>query len=242
VDGFEIDCFEDSPFDVLAYWYALLNCGFAVPLLGASGKDSNGIALGIMRTYARLLAEETFSYRSWIEAVRAGRTFVTNGPLLRFTINGHDPGTTLELDASTPTVRVAVEASSVVPFEHLEIIANGSVVASKQTSASPANAILEAELPVPVSGWIAARCRGAQQLFHRPANQRVFAHSSPVYVRVGGQPPRADSAALAALTVQLDHMLEWVERESRCETDKQRADFAHVFESAKDVLEDKARQ
>src|SRR5262249_39070655 len=38
VDAFEIDAFEDSPFDVLSDWYDLLNCGFSVPLVGASGK------------------------------------------------------------------------------------------------------------------------------------------------------------------------------------------------------------
>src|SRR5262249_16344678 len=54
VDAFEIAYYEDSPFDVLPIWYDLLNCGFRVPLVGASGKDSNAHALGTMRTYARL--------------------------------------------------------------------------------------------------------------------------------------------------------------------------------------------
>src|SRR5262249_59262512 len=74
VDAFEIDFFEDSPFDVLSDWYVLLNCGFRVPLVGGSGKDSNGVALGRMRTYARLRSGEEFSYKNWIETVRAGRT------------------------------------------------------------------------------------------------------------------------------------------------------------------------
>src|SRR5205823_11441107 len=45
VDAFEIDFWEDSPFDLLADWYTLLNAGLAVPLVGASGKESNGTAL-----------------------------------------------------------------------------------------------------------------------------------------------------------------------------------------------------
>ena len=49
----------------------------------ASGKASNQELLGRPRTYARLPAGTAWSYASWIEAVRAGRTFVTLGPLLQ---------------------------------------------------------------------------------------------------------------------------------------------------------------
>src|SRR5262249_39009768 len=42
VDAFELDFFENSPFDSLPDWYTLLNAGLRVPLAGASGKDSNG--------------------------------------------------------------------------------------------------------------------------------------------------------------------------------------------------------
>ena len=44
--------------------------------------ESNRVLLGSPRTYARLQAGQEFTYKAWIEAVRAGRTFVTNGPLL----------------------------------------------------------------------------------------------------------------------------------------------------------------
>ncbi len=70
VDAFEIDHFEDSPFDVLPIWYDLLKAGLKVPLLGSSGKESNASAVGVMRTYAALEAGEGFAYPAWIEAVR----------------------------------------------------------------------------------------------------------------------------------------------------------------------------
>jgi hypothetical protein len=236
VDAFEIDFFEDSPFDVLSDWYTLQNCGLRVPLVGGSGKDSNGIVLGGMRTYARLSPGEELTYPGWIEAVRAGRTFATNGPILSFTVNGQDPGAVLDLPDSGQPVRVRAEAQSVVPFERLEVVAGGTVVASAEANGTPAAAILEADVAVPASGWLAARCRGRQQLFSRPANQRVFAHTSPVYVRVQGQPPPADPAAVATLAGRLEQMLEWVEREGRFENDQQRERLAGVFRSAREVL------
>src|SRR5262249_39197652 len=63
----KIDAVEES--EAIA-WHRLLNCGFRVPLVGASAKDCNGVILGRRRTYARLRPGEEFSYKSWIEAVR----------------------------------------------------------------------------------------------------------------------------------------------------------------------------
>jgi hypothetical protein len=237
VDAFEIDFFEDSPFDVLPDWYALLKGGCRVPLVGASGKDSNGVALGCLRTYARLQDGEECTYRNWIEAIRAGRTFVTNGPLLDLAVNGQPPGTALALTSGDEAVRVRAEAKSIVPFEQLEVLANGEVVASAGASGSPATATLETELPLPEGGWLAARCRGTQQLPHRHAYQRVFAHTSPVYVLVTGRPQVADVVAIRKWVGALDQMLDWAHHKAHCENEKQRQDLLGIFQSAKQVLE-----
>jgi hypothetical protein len=234
VDAFEIDFFEDSPFDVLPDWYALLNCGCRVPLVGASGKDSNGTALGSMRTYARLLPDREFNYTNWIEAVRAGRTFVTNGPLLSFTVAGRDPGASVEVPSAGQTVSVRAEARSILPFDRLEVVANGQVVAS--ATGSPASAIVEGEIPVPVSGWLAARCLGNQQIFGRPANQHIFAHTSPVYVRRADKPLRVAADAVAGFVAELDRMLVWVATKARCDSDSQRQRLADIFQSARQEL------
>src|SRR5262249_35027162 len=158
-------------FDVLPDWYALLDAGLRVPLAGGSGKDSNGIALGSMRTYARLRPGEEFTYRTWVEAVRAGRTFVSNGPLLTLTVDDQDPGTVLARETGG-VVRVRAEARGLVPFERLEVIRNGQVVADATASGSPTRAVVEAEVPVVEGGWLATRCRGSATVPHRPASQR----------------------------------------------------------------------
>ncbi len=235
VDAFEIDSFEDSPFDALPDWYALLNVGCRVPLVGASGKDSNGVALGCMRTYASLPPGEVLTYRGWVEAVRAGRTFATNGPLVSLTVEGQGPGAALEVAAGR-RLRVRAEARSIVPFEHLEVIVNGRAAASAAAQGMPAAAAVEAEVPAGGGGWVAARCRGGQRVPDRPAPQRVFAHTSPVYWRVEGRTLPVDAAAVRELTQALDQMLDWVQREARCDTDAQRERLANVFRRARQEL------
>jgi hypothetical protein len=236
IDALEIDFFEDSPFDVLSDWYRLLACGLRAPVGGASGKDCNGIALGSMRTYARLNEGQDLNYKNWTEAVRSGRTLISNGPLLSFTVNEQNPGMQIDLASPAAPVQVRAEARSVIPFDSLEIVANGAVVASRLASGPPSSAVLETEVEVPQSGWVAARCRGSQQIMHRSANQRIFAHTSPVYVNVAGRPMQPEPEQLRVLIGHLDQMLAWVQNTARCETDQQRLRLAGIFQNARDNL------
>lgn len=228
VDAFEIDFVDDAAFDRLPSWYRLLNCGLAVPLVGASGKDSNLEALGMMRTYANLPAGEPLTYKGWIEAVRAGRTFMTSGPLMTFDVMGQGPGAKVPLAAERTHVPVRATARSVVPFERLELLRNGEVVAEAAASGSPVqSATIELEMPISASGWVAARCRDGQ---------RVVAHTSPVYLAAEGRPVYRDLAAVQELLRHLDEMLDWVRREARCSTEAKREAVASVFVTARQAL------
>ncbi len=213
-------------------WYELLNCGFQVPLVGASHKVSNAAVLGGIRTYARLQPGQEFTYPNWIEAVRAGRTFVTDGPLLFFTVNGHDPGATIELPGEEGKVHVRAEARGSMPFDRLELIANGVAVAATEATGAPASALLETDLEVAAGGWLAARCWGSRRVLTSSHSQPVAAHTSPIYVRVHGHPPAADAIAHAFLADHLERMRAWVETKARFASDRQREQVVGVFESA----------
>lgn len=110
---------------LLPWVYRLWDAGFMVPLAGGSGKDSNRVPLGGMRTYARVPGE--FSLPGWIEAIRAGRTFVTTAPLFEFEVNGSHPGDVVDVSGEV-VVRAKVE--SLVAFERVEVLVNGEVIAS----------------------------------------------------------------------------------------------------------------
>lgn len=169
---------EDSFEAGLKAWYELLNRGVRMPLAGGSGKRSNGQVLGQPRTYAQLAPGEAFSYKAWIEAVRAGRTFVTRGPLVRFEVEetGGPTPSARPANARTPSARcgeLRLRASLWIPDEsqRIELIHNGVVIGD-----ASGHQVCEREVVVDTAGWLAARCRWGNQL---------TAHSSPVYVSKG---------------------------------------------------------
>src|SRR6516164_4528229 len=113
-------------------------------------------ALGSPRTYARIQSA-SLDYRAWIEAVRAGRTFATMGPLLLFTVNGQHPGAVVDLRSGEQRLWLHAETRGWHRFDRVELLANGKVVAKRE--ADGAQLIpLGTEVVLPDGGWLAARC------------------------------------------------------------------------------------
>ncbi len=228
IDAFEICHLGDPQGEKsLADWYRLLACGVRKPLMGSSGKMSNATVLGAVRTYARLEPGCDFRYGSWIEAVRAGRTFITEGPLLSLTVNGLEPGAFVSPPDDKQLARVAIEACSVTPFDRLELLYNGEVVARCEASADKRLEKLEVEVPLGASGWLAARCL---------KGETVRAHTSPVYVRIEGRPMSAHADTLAPFLAVLERTLAWVRNEARCDKKSRREQLVQTLESARQVL------
>jgi hypothetical protein len=218
---------------VLADWYDLLDCGFRVPLVAGSHKDSNRAVLGQPRTYARLQPGEELTYKAWVEAVRAGRTFVSSGPLLTFTVNDQGPGAVLNLPAGGGPVHVRASSRSQAPFACVEVIVNGTVVARAEAAGSPCSAHVETDVTVSEGGWLAARCHGP---CNDPQKECVAALTSPVYLQVDGRGPPVPPATVTTLAGYLDEMLAWVRDKGRFENDPQRQRLAGIFQSAKAKL------
>jgi hypothetical protein len=232
VDAYEVCRFDDPEPEVLAPWYRLLDCGFRVPLVGGSGKDSNAVALGTVRTYAQLQPGEELTYGVWIEAVRAGRTFVTNGPLLTLSVDGQGPGTTIETDVPGRMVPVRVEASGGMPFDQVELLANGNVIATKEASGNRQAAVLEAGYVIQESGWLAARCWGRDRFGGEKRGQCVYAHVSPVFVQVKGKPLQPNAATTEPFRAILNRTLEWIAQSARCGTSHQRERLTAILNEA----------
>jgi hypothetical protein len=254
--------------DVSLAWHLLLNAGFHVPLAGSGHKRSYRELLGYCRTYVRLPPGESFSYKNWIESIRAGRTFITCGPLLFLNVNGQEPGAVIEVGSPGEKLRVRAEVRNPSPGDRLEIVANGEVVASQSTG--EATTVSETELTLPEGGWLLARLCDSQPRYtnlgerrghssappstlakwlglgssERPSTVPVRACTSPVYVRRVGMPELVDPHAIKVLDQYLDGMLaEVAQTEGRFqfETEKQRDDLAGVFRAAKDLLMQRRR-
>lgn len=211
VDAFEVRSFGEE----IDRYYRLLACGFRPTLVGGSGKDSNSVPLGRVRTYARLDAGAEFAAAAWIDAVRAGRTFATSGPLLSLRVGGCEPGGVVSVEQGR-AVSIRAEVRSATPFGTLEILAGGEAIATG------GSATLEVDYRPERSTWIAARCPGS-------------AHTSPVWVEVPGRPMRPSSEAIAPLLSRLDEALGYVAG-ANCPSEKHRDHYASVLRSARESL------
>lgn len=156
----------------LSLYYRYLNLGLRLPASAGAASGVLPSPPGYNRVYIH--APQGFSVDTFYSALRAGRTFVTNGPVLTFAVDGKAPGDTVEISPGRP-LRVAVTAEAREPIVRVEIVANGKVVADSSGSK------LAAEIEPKNFTWLAARC------YLKPAVTVRLAHSSPIYLTGPGR-------------------------------------------------------
>ncbi|MEO7651361.1 MAG: CehA/McbA family metallohydrolase, partial [Bryobacteraceae bacterium] len=160
-------------------WHRALNCGFRIT--ASAGEDSilglhATAILGSSRLYAYVGGK--LEWPRYVEAIRRGRTFVTNGPLLALTVDGHIPGDEIRLPAEGGTVELNASVQSIVPLEKLEVYFNGKVIES--SDGSP----IRKRIPIDRSGWITIRATNSKPQ-HPIDDSYVVGETSPVYVYKG---------------------------------------------------------
>jgi hypothetical protein len=159
------------------YWQ-MLEAGFRIPPTAGSGFGRTSSPLGYNRVYA-LVGSRT--QQNWWQAVRAGNTFVTNGPLLRVTINGRPPGSLFQADVSVE-LDVEVQLTTADPVEYLEVVNNGQ---SLYRVALDEHARLGGKIPtlgIKESGWLVIRVVTQNEVNYRMAT------SAPFYFEIDGRP------------------------------------------------------
>jgi hypothetical protein len=205
VDYYEALGFVDSYAATAKVWYRLLNCGFQLPTGAGTDAMANFASLrgpvGMNRVFAKLAAP--FTHQRWLAALKAGRTFATNGPLLGFTLNGRDPGSELSLRPRDQQVVATVSLRSNVPVDSLEIVRNGAVIATVPLSADRTRASARITLPVRGSGWYLLRARGNGPAYP-VLDVYPYATTSPIYVTVARQPIRSPRDA--------NYFIAWINR------------------------------
>lgn len=183
-------------------YYRFLNCGFKLPVSAGSASGVKPSPLGFDRVYVHL--KEKFGYRQWFHALKAGRSFATNGPMLFLTVNGREPGETLPIPAgagkAARKLAVRVEASSAAELDKLEIVWKGRVVKSVAAPGGATALTAEAEIDASETGWVAARA------FEKSSPSIRFAQTSPVYVQVG--------AGRGIVAEDVKFFLDWLDRET----------------------------
>ena len=172
-------------------FYRYLNAGLRVPF--STGTD------WFMYDFSRVYVPVNGSLtpESWLKALAAGKSFITNGPLLEFQVAGKNVGETVRLKRPG-SVQVIGRAVGRVDFERIELIHNSKVVATAKTK--PVGGHFQADLKLSLDfsspAWVALRTP-PQSVKQDPELQKktplnelgreLFSHTSPIYVSVAGK-------------------------------------------------------
>ena len=187
------------------YWsqeiyYHILNCGLRVPPSAGSASGVLPNPVGYNRVYVYLGSD--FSYEQWWEGLRAGRSFVSNGPLLRCKANGEWPGhvfTASEGQELTIQLQAAVATRDAIAS--LEIIKNGQIARAVPFEEWRKSGSLGA-LHFKESGWFLVRA-----ITDNPKTFR-FASTAPYYVEIGKTKSRVSKTSAM-------FFLDWVRERSK---------------------------
>jgi hypothetical protein len=206
VDYLEIVSFADHQ-AAASVWYRLLNLGFRIPAAGGTDAMANYATLrgpvGLNRVYASL-ANGPLDSGAWLEALRQGRTFATNGPLLDFSLAGNPIGATLRLEREQ-AVPFTARLRSIVPVDHAQVICNGRIVRELALGTHRDELAVNGTLPISSSGWCVLRAFTARAEYPVLDNF-VYATTSPVYVSVRGEKLRSPADA-RYFEAWIDHLL-----------------------------------
>jgi hypothetical protein len=191
------------PLPTNAVWYRLLNCGFRIPAGAGTDAMTNYASLrgpvGMNRVFVK--AGQNLELESFLEALKAGRSMASNGPLVQLAIRPgrtsgpwREPGDEIPLPPGRHTLDARVSLRSIVPVDRLEIVGNGEVVAAIPLAGDRTAADATVALPVRASGWYVLRA-WAERSRHPVLDFHPFGTTSPVYVTVGGRSVRSAADA-----------------------------------------------
>lgn len=222
-------------------WHRALNCGFRVTASG--GEDSiTGLhrtpAIGAARMYAHL--GDRLAWDRWVDAVRDGRTFVTNGPLVELSINGEIPGGSVRLPAEGGSVEVDARMETAFPVDRLELVRNGEVLERIPLRDGGRAGSLRKRIQVDRSGWYTLRA-----LTDKPVlpidDTNLHGETGPVYVYCGDQPIRSREDA-EYFMLWIDDITQQALRHPGWRSEREREHVLAQFREARAVFEQRARE
>ena len=167
-------------------YYALLNCGFRLAPTAGTASGVHPVPLGYSRVYVHTGGE--FDLDAWLRGLKAGRSFVTTGPMLFVTVDGKLAGETLSFNGPPPhEVTVDIESVSAKPVTQTDILVNGTAAESivpdlAKTTEGAWRVSLRRRVLIKESSWLAVRSVEVQ-----PDGRKRFAHTAPWHFSVAGQ-------------------------------------------------------
>jgi hypothetical protein len=206
-------------------YFRLLECGLRIPPTAGSGSGESPNPVGYNRVY--VYADGELTYEKWWQQLRAGAVFVTNGPLMKPSVEGQLPGHVFQGEAGKPLeLEIGLTFSTREPIDYLEIIKDGHVDREVRFDEYAKTGRLP-KLSFDHSGWflIRAVCNAT--------NTYRFAMTGPYYVEIGDQKRISKSAA--------QFFLDWVyerARQIKLADPKQQRDVLQRHRQARDFWQD----
>jgi TolB protein len=236
VDYLEVMGFSDHHITA-GIWYRLLNLGFRLPAGAGTDAMANYASLrgpiGLVRVFLETDGERT--PKALIAALKSGRTFVSNGPLLGLEVDGQRPGGSLAGTGPRPA-RIAMRAPFAV--DHLELVQNGRVIKSFKLTGDRMRFDWSGELPFKDGGWLVLRA------FNDQPDPWVldlypYATTSPIYFDSPAPPPAPEDAAY--FVAWMDRVVEAALARGGWNNEQEKADTLAYLDSARDKFRALAR-
>jgi hypothetical protein len=186
-----------------AVWYHMLNCGLKVP--AGAGTDAMGNyaslrgPVGLNRVFVK--QEDALDEEDFLMKMKRGKSFISNGPIIGFTVEGKTSGDSIQL--KNKTVNYSAFLRSPVPIDHFEIVWNGKVLATHTLPGDRTSADVKGSFKLSGSGWLVLRAwneKGHPDIF----DMYPYASTNPVYVL--GKEKNSDQKVAA------EFFLKWVSR------------------------------
>jgi uncharacterized protein YlzI (FlbEa/FlbD family) len=216
-------------------YYRILNSGIELPLSAGSANGVKATPVGYDRVYVRL-GKEKLEYPGFMQALKQGRSFSTNGPILDLDVDGgKGPGDRIDIRVGEEH-RFRARARSRGELESLQLVVDGEVVA-EQTGQGPRELTLEKALRFDRSSWAAVRAfeRAASIEAWQPAGL-VFAHTSPVYFLLEGRPVVVPES-VQDLLQKIDTLIAHTRRLEGFREEAHREETLDVYRQAREVLQ-----
>jgi hypothetical protein len=209
-------------------FYRFMNVGLRVPF--STGTD------WFLYDFSRVYVQSKVSVTafSWLEALEEGRTFITNGPILDLEVDGHGPGDVIRLDEPAKLKAVG-EVVGRHDFQTIELVHNGRVVATAQSSPSGGHfeGRMNFTLSIDEPGWIALRIRSDKK---NDLGGQLFGHTSAVYVELAGKTIFRRAAA-EALVADMREAIEKIRGQAAFAGDAERKSVLEVYREGIATLE-----
>lgn len=195
-------------------WFDFLNLGYKLTPSAGSDAPYFDHYPGSVRNY--VFVGNNYSTQKWFDNLKAGQTFVTNGPMLHFMVNGKSMGSKIAIK-SGDVLSIAATATmnpDIDRLHKLELIEQGEVVAQATSEEGAERLELNHHAKVAHGTWLVLKASGSNSRSQLEGasfgGTTVAAVSAPIYVYVDGSgfcKPAAVPGIVADLKEQLQKIV-----------------------------------